>query len=322
MEAVDDSHDASLLHLLQATVRKYHLSTAHIRHVASLPIGAGLSGAAVRRYRIVLEEPSGGTSEIRLITKAASLVERRVFAVLNAQGQPNVPFSHTLDLHTDASTTLCMDDVGDTYRPTSREPITPDLFQREAQAIATIHHANFANAATLAWLPCADQDYFVINLRRFWQPAWEKALAQPDFVQQFAPYLKQVAAAAEHAPTEMAALCHDDTLCTLIHTDINPSNVLMEDGKPYLIDWHAARRGSVYVDVPHHFCTLAQAEYYRAALADLGREIPVDRFAEGYRVAARYIGLRYLWWTLDAWRADHAEEPWVLHYLHMIVDHM
>jgi len=323
MEAVADTHDAYLLDLLRATVRRYYSPTAQIQHIALCTIGVGLSGATVRRYRIVLEEPQHGTSEIELVTKVASLVERRVFALLNAQGQPNVPFSYTLDLQTDAPALLCMDDVGDTYRPTSREPITPEFLQREAQGIAAIHHANFVNPTALTWLPRADRRYFATNLQqRFWRPAWEKALAQPDFVQRFAPYLQQVAVAAERSPTEMAFLCQDDTLRTLIHTDINPSNVLVKNGLPFLIDWHAARRGSVFVDVPHHFCTLAQAEYYRVALADLGREIPVDRFVQGYRVAARYTGLRYLWWTLDAWRADHTEEPWMLHYLHMIVDHM
>src|SRR6266540_5145547 len=70
---------------------------------------------------------------------------------------------------------------------------------------------------------------------------------------------------------------------TLIHADINPSDVLVQDGKPYFIDWQTARWGPLYLDLPHHHCTLAQAELYRRALAARGYAIPPDAFAAHYR---------------------------------------
>lgn len=41
-------------------------------------------------------------------------------------------------------------------------------------------------------------------------------------------------------------------------------------------------------------------------------------FWDGYRVAARYIGLRYMWWTLELWCEDHSETDWVWFYLRLI----
>ena len=103
---------------------------------------------------------------------------------------------------------------------------------------------------------------------------------------------------------DMTSLLKDAQTQTLIHTDINPSNVLVQDGKPYFIDWQTAMWGPLYLDLPHHHCTLAQAELYRRALAARGSTIPVDRFAEQYRVAARYIGLRYM-------LSDPTQTAWV-----------
>lgn len=72
---------------------------------------------------------------------------------------------------------------------------------------------------------------------------------------------------------------------------LNPSNVLVHAGQPYFIDWQTAMYGPFYVDLPHHHCTLEQAEHYRLALAARGRSIARSDFAERYRVAARYIWL-------------------------------
>jgi thiamine kinase-like enzyme len=117
---------------------------------------------------------------------------------------------------------------------------------------------------------------------------------------------------------DMQALLDDPAAQTVIHADLNPSNVLMDHGQPYFIDWQTAMRGPFYIDLPHHHCTLAQAEHYRQALASHGHVIPRQDFAERYRVAARYIGFRYMWWTLDYWRDDPTQTLWVQHYLDLV----
>jgi hypothetical protein len=79
-------------------------------------------------------------------------------------------------------------------------------------------------------------------------------------------------------------------------------------------------RGPFSIDLPHHHCTLTQAEHYRQALAAHGHTIARQDFAERYRVAARYIGFRYMWWTLDYWREDPTQTPWVQHYLDLVTE--
>jgi thiamine kinase-like enzyme len=116
----------------------------------------------------------------------------------------------------------------------------------------------------------------------------------------------------------MSSLLHSPQAQTLIHADINPSNVLVQEGTPYFIDWQTAMWGPLYLDLPHHHCTLAQAELYRRALATQGFAIPRDVFAAHYRVAARYIGLHYMWWTLEYWLSDPTQTAWVQHYIGLV----
>ncbi len=159
-----DGIESHLIQLLQTTVERQTAMAVSIRHVEPFPIGSGLLGASVRRYRVTVRDPAGALTERCLVTKVASRKERRAVMHLNAQRQPNVPFGHTLDLGTDAPALLCLRDVGDICRPTSLEPITPDLLRREARGLAAIHAANFTGAAHLAWFPRADRAYFAANL--------------------------------------------------------------------------------------------------------------------------------------------------------------
>jgi hypothetical protein len=73
---------------------------------------------------------------------------------------------------------------------------------------------------------------------------------------------------------------------------------------PYTIDWGTAYVGSLYLDLPHHLSTLDQAEVYRIAMEQRGYALDPTVFARSYTIAARYTGLRYLWWTLTAWQED------------------
>jgi len=117
----------------------------------------------------------------------------------------------------------------------------------------------------------------------------------------------------------MVALNAEARWATLVHTDINPSNVLILDDEPYLIGWDTARHGSLFLDLPHHLSTRAQAEDYRRALSERGLTITPGDFSDAYRLAARYTGLRHMWWTLEAWRDDPGTDKWVMHYVNMVV---
>src|SRR5205814_750854 len=146
-------------------------------------------------------------------------------------------------------------------------------------------------------------------------PAWTKIRADAEFNRTFARDIPAVDAAAERIVDDVGALVDEGESLTLIHNDVNPSNVLIYRGKPYFIDWQSAAYGPWYLDLPHHHCNLGQAEHYRAAIERLGASVSAAAFAERYRVAARYVGLRYMWWTLDYWQEDHSQTAWVQHYL-------
>jgi Phosphotransferase enzyme family len=308
-------------HLLEATLARYGGPAGQIVSVASSELSPGLSGAEIARHELAVRDDEGGARQIRLITKRAFLVERRTLAWLNAQGQPNVPFSHTFDLTIEEPMLVSMQDVGDTYRPSSLDPITREELRREAEGLAAIHAANRGQSEALAWLPRIDRAYIEEGiLGRWWRPHWQTALANPRLAHLLEPYVAPVEAAAASLLEECRILIEDSDAFTLLHTDINPSNVLVDDGKPYYIDWQVPHYGPLYLDLPHHFCTREQAEHYRSALAARGKEIPAEDFGERYRVAARCIGFRYLWWTLAAWNGEAEQIAWVRHYLHLICE--
>jgi len=306
--------------LLQETVAAFLSPTWRIIAVNSRAMVSGMSDAPVRRHELLLGTSNGDTSSLRLVTKSAELRERRVLAWLTAQRQPNVPFAHMADLTTDGPALVCMQDAGDTRRPTSLEPITESELQREAEGLAAIHLANRGQARELAWLPRIDRSYFANGvIGRWWRPHWQRTVQDAEFRKAFGPYLAPVEEAAERMVEEMTDLAAEEDCLTLIHTDINPSNVLVQEGKPSYIDWQVAHYGPFYLDLPHHFCTLRQAEDYRRVLAATGPELSASAFEPRYRAAARCIGYRYIWWTLENWLADHQETEWVMHYIRLIL---
>jgi aminoglycoside/choline kinase family phosphotransferase len=304
--------------LLSQTLARFVDAAARLTGVTSADIEPGMSGAWVRRYTI--RYTSGGQDvAASLVTKVATRQEWNVLRYLNAQRQPNVPLAYSLDEGDADHVLLCMQDVGDTTRPTSLEPITDIELEREAAGLASIHASNFTRATMLDWLPKVDRHYLEEMLfQRTWRPAWEQALASRAFAEAFRSAIPRIEAAAATIVGDMTTLLEDSQAHTLIHTDINPSNVLVQQGTPYFIDWQAAMWGPIYLDLPHHHCTLAQAELYRRALATHGYTIPPDVFAAQYRVAARYIGLRYMWWTLEYWLSDPSQTAWVQHYIGLV----
>ena len=138
------------------------------------------------------------------------------------------------------------------------------------------------------------------------------------FGREFGGSIAIVEAAAASVADEIAALTEHQENMTLIHGDINPSNVLIADGKPRFIDWQAACLGPFYLDLPHHLCTRALAGEYRRVREELGDVIGPDVFAAGYRAASHYIGLRYIWWTLGLWSQDPTQSHWIRYYLELI----
>lgn len=306
---------ADLGPLLEATVRRFVSPAARVVGWESSTLAGGSSGAKVRRHLVTLDEP-GGTTAVRLVTKEATPLERRVLALLNAQGHACVPYAHALEGEEEDVALLCLEDLGDENRPNSRAEFDEAVFESEAAGLAGIHAANLGQGEALAWLPRADRAYYKRMLEHlFFRPAWKRALADDAFLAEFGDRVPTVEAAAGRAVDEMAALWEEGDALTLVHTDLNPGNVLVANGRARVVDWGTAHYGPLYLDVPHHFFTPDLAERYRRALERRGVAVSPGDFVERWRAAARYTALRYMWWTLEAWREDRGMTGWVRHYL-------
>ena len=317
--ADDPMQDEYVRTLLSETVAAHVSPSARVVQGEAHPLRANMSGARMYRCDILLDTAVGSPKTVSLVIKEAELVERRALAHLNQRGQPNVPYTHSLDLSTDEALWMAMQYLEGQNRPSSLDPITEEALRAEAEALAAIHLASLGQGSELAWLPRLEPRFFnEVVIGGWWRPHWERVLGNSRFVREFADELSVVERAAESMPSEMVALVNEGTAATLVHLDINPSNVLVCQGKPYYIDWMTAHYGPFYVDLPHHHCTLEQAEHYRVALRRYGVNISRVDFADRYRVAAKYIALRYMWWTLENWENDHSETAWVRHYMGLI----
>lgn len=145
---IDSLHD-----LVEQTIRRHLHPEAQLLAFTTQPMQEnehGYSGAGVERHVASFSTPEERRQLVTLITKEASLCERRVLDLLMSQKQC-VPFSHTLDLKTDGPALVCQQDLSPDA-PRAR----PDVERQAARCLARIHAANLGTAGTLAWLPRAD----------------------------------------------------------------------------------------------------------------------------------------------------------------------
>jgi len=311
-----DLNDTDVRALVSATISQFIAPVTEITTIDALPIDEGVSGLPIHRVAVSYTT-DGSSAYAQLVVKQCSEIERRVLDRLQEQPR-HVPYAMSSVVGQQGGGLVCMQDLGERQRPDSLSPIDPGLQRREAAALADIHIANL-RAPDLGWLPPADQTYYQWAIeQQFFRWAWNKAKANRAFVDRFAPHLDAVEDTAVHVIDEMVALSADPRWTTLVHTDINPSNVLILGDEPFIIDWDTARHGPLFLDLPHHLSTREQAEDYRLAAGHRGLTIDPDEFSTHYRAAARYTGIRYIWWTLEAWHDDATMDVWVEHYLRMI----
>ena len=91
---------------------------------------------------------------------------------------------------------------------------------------------------------------------------------------------------------------------TLTHGDIqtkNGSHVYNVGGHPYIIDFGFSRYAPFYIDLVNYF-TLAEAAYYREALADKGFYISQKDFEERFQIASKYPGFIYMFPGIMHWK--------------------
>lgn len=270
----------------------------------------GFSGATLRYYDASYEQ-AGTTDEIAVVTKPASLTERRVLAWLVERGLP-VPRYYAPDLTTDTPLLVALEHAGEA-------PPQGDRTEVAARALAAIHHAALGRDDEFPWLPRANPAFLAERIvQHCWRNIWRHLLTGAGYTDwygrwheprdegdpfwlDFAAYDEPLEAAASRFIREMTALWDEGDALTLIHTDFHGEHVRSRDGSATIIDWEQAHYGPLYLDLPNYF-TREEAMRYRDALANLGHKIPRERFLAGYDAASRYIGFKYFGFGVAFWR--------------------
>ena len=188
--------------------------------------------AAVQRYAVEYTDRSGRGATVTLLTKDAPLVERRVLHHHNREGQPGVPYSHTLDLATDGLASVCQQD-----RTPDGAPPDEVVLREAAGRLAQIRHANLERSHELPWLPRADRGYFAggFVLGNCWEQ-WDETMRLAGFAREWGPQRPRLEAAAGRFLADMNQLWAEGDSLTLIHADLHHDQVLVHSGEPFIID--------------------------------------------------------------------------------------
>jgi hypothetical protein len=184
--------------LLEQTIRRHVRPGARVVGFDARPMWENersYSGARMERYLVALRTPEGEAETITLITKEASLLERRVLDLLTSQSQC-VPFSHTLDLTTDRPMLVCQQDLGTDF---SQWPPSAELDRQAARCLARIHYTNLGRATELAWLPRADRAYFEGYILADYRRQVARAMERPAFMAECGDVARQMEEAVGHS---------------------------------------------------------------------------------------------------------------------------
>jgi hypothetical protein len=287
----------TLHRLFQDTLRQWVAADATVEAIIALPeLARDHSGAVVHFYRVRYTS-AGRSNEIKLVTKDSPRYERQALAVLTAQHHPNIPFSYTPDLQTNAPMLLCQQYAGE------RIPLTPTQIATVATALGTIHAANQGDDQHLPWMRRLTTHTFF----SWWRPAWQAALADTDFVREFHRYVPAMEPAAERFARVLDHLWQEGNLLTLLHTDLSAWHVLVDQDHPYLIDWEQVRYGPFYLDLPNFFTLQTVSLYYQALRT---RNVPLDyaTFLANFHATWSFVGLKYMVPYLHDWlQGERAE---------------
>lgn len=296
---------------MEETVARYVSPAVEITRIHPLLMTdeeQGWSGAELRRYRVELD----GAAPVLLLTKTMPLVERQVGALLSDAGHANVPFTHTLDLHTDAPSLTCMEDVGGPKLGLPGGlPGAParGADRAVARALAAIHVRYLGMIDDLPWLPPGDRRYATdFLIAQVWHSWWDRALAEhPTFAREFDRYTPRLEAAADRFVCAIDDLWREGTSLTLTHGELHSEHILLRAGRPHFIDWATAHYAPFYLDLVTYF-TPDRVGCYRDALAAEGVRVPKAEFMDRYREMGRYVGLKWLCSGIWQWGAGPTEQ--------------
>ena len=251
----------------------------------------GASGSQINMYRVTSQDAHAPLRQHVIVTKNASLLERQIYGLLHRQ-RCAVPPSYIPD--------LVSGDRALIYLPYLDECSWADrtLTPSVAEALASIHAANRQQPP--AWLPHVMPAFEDRLWLRAWREQWERNLADAEFAAEFAPFTRRLETAMAQFINVLHALTAEQETLTLLNVDLIPGHIRMWQGKACFIDWEQSSYGSLYLDLPNYF-SVDTVLTYRDALAEHGYAIPVMEFMERYREVGRYMGLRYLGYSLWVW---------------------
>ncbi|WP_274365779.1 phosphotransferase [Paenibacillus thermotolerans] len=302
--------------IIQDAMKKW-APFARIVEIEERPIKPGFQSVELFRHKIAVIE-RGIEKEVFLVTKKASLHERRTLSLLCSQSA-KVPFHYSDDPEPDSPSFVCMQDIDHNTDYTKLDLHVIEQ-HKIPKALAHIHASNYRRSEELSWLSFADRRYITGMLQERWKPQWEKALKDGQFREKFRAYIPDVQAAAATIIDDMEHVLNDEFSHTLIHTDLHPGNILStNDNEVFFIDWEEARYGTFYLDIPLPFRDRHSAENYHQLLAASNIDIPLAHYIRQYRTASRYIGLRYMAWTLWDWKESPSTLQSLNNYLGMVV---
>lgn len=300
-----------------------HQLTAEQRHVVTIdeqPTGPqGASGSRIRYFAVTSTDSHGVHYHDTLVTKEASLLERRILRFLTDQGCA-VPPVYIPDDTTDARMPVYMPYLAARPAHDVGHPTNP-LTQAIADGLVGIHSANRQQPPP--WLPRVSDDYRGRLWLHAWQKQWECNLADPAFAAEFGSYTSRLETAMDCFLQTLEDLTSEGTSLTLLNIDLIPDHIRLWRNRVCFIDWEQAGYGSLYLDLPNHF-TVETVLVYRDALAARGYEIPVPEFLERYHEVGRYMGLRYLGYALWVWAQGGAQREqgrWFLYYTFKLALH-
>ena len=271
----------------------------------------GYSGSQVRYYAVSSRDAQNETHHDRLVVKHASQLERRIVHHLRQQGVA-VPPVVVADVDDPERAPLYMPYLD--ARPPFSEGFGSPMTASIADGLAAIHAANRMKPPP--WLPHVSENFERRLWLYSWREKWEENLALPGFSEEFGAFTAPLETAHERLLRHLAALTAEATSLTLLNVDLIPDHIRLWQGSACFIDWEQAGYGSLYLDLPNAF-TIETALTYRDALARHGYDIPEVEFMERFHEVSRYMGLRYLGFSLWQWAQGGAERErgrWFLHY--------
>lgn len=293
-----------------------HDEPREVIHVEQLNGRQGCSGSLIRYYSVNHCGPHGQMHNEIIVTKSAGLFERKVLHLLSSQGcaVPPLIIPDVADDHRDSVYMPFLDERPALDNGHADSPLTYSI----ADGLAGIHSANMNKPPV--WMARTSDDFPGRLWLHEWRKQWELNLQDPDFVSEFGAYTSRLETAMEQFTRTLESLTREADTLTVLNVDLIPEHIRLWRGKACFIDWQQSSYGSLYLDLPNHF-NIETVLVYRDALARYGHEISVPEFMERFHEVGRYMGLRYLGFSLWQWAQggeQRRQGRWFLYYtLHL-----